>query len=514
MAENEAAVEVGARVLERGGSAADAAVAMAFVSAVVQPTSCGLGGGGFALVWDGQKRVASVIDFRETSPGGLRLRDHLGDAPPWEKRGVLAGVPGFTAGLAELHAGGGRLPWSDLVEDAARLAEGGFVVEPWLATTIRWSEKDLRRVPRASFLFGADGAPPVVGTTLRAEPLARTLRAIAAGAGAARSGPLADDVVKSARAAGSSMVGADLASYVAIRRDPLRLPYAGFEILLVPPPSGGGVTLAQQLLAFPPEDLAALEPADAVHLGAEGMRFSTAERRTWVGDPAFTRADLAFLLGGRRLADVRRRLPRSVATVPFGAAIEDGGTCHMVAWDHEDHVVSLTMSVGGMFGSKVLTEGGYFLGDSLSDFAHDALGRRAITRGPNFPRAAARPASSMAPVVVLRDGAPALAIGASGGARIPGSLLQVLQRALGRDEPLEHAIDAPRWHAPSAGGLQIEDGLLPLSDALRERGEALDTPRPSFAAVSGARARREGGVTRFEAAADPRKGGRGWILPP
>jgi gamma-glutamyltranspeptidase/glutathione hydrolase len=514
-AENDAAAEAGASVLERGGTAIDAAVAMAFVSAVTQPTSCGLGGGGFAVTWDGARREASVIDFREAAPGGLRLRDHLGNAPPWEKRGVLVGVPGFTAGLAELHAAGGKLPWSDLVGPAAKLAEDGFVVEPWLATTIGWSLRDLRRVPGAAFLLAPDGTAPAAGSTLHAPALARTLRAIAAdGPQAMRGGQVVDDLVRSARAAGSSLVGADVASYAAVRREPLRVPFGGFEVLLVPPPSGGGVTVAQQLLAFPPDDLAKLAPADAVHLGAEGMRFSIAERRTWVGDPAFTRADLAQLLDPARLADVRRRLPRTVATVPSGPAIEDGGTCHLVAWDGEDRVVSLTTSVGGMFGAKVLTEGGYFLGDALGDFAHDALGQRAITRGPNIARGGARPVSSMAPVIVLSGGAPALALGASGGARIPSSVLQVLQRVLARDEPLERAIDAPRWHAPSAGGLQIEEGLSPLEGALRERGEALDVPRPTFAAVTAVRARRSEGALRFEAAADPRKSGKAKILAP
>lgn len=508
-------MEAGARALEHGGTAIDAVVAMAFVSAVAQPTSCGLGGGGFAVVWDGATRQGSVVDFRETAPGGLRLRDHLGNAPPWEKRGVLAGVPGFTAGLAELHGAGGKLPWSDLVGEAAQLAEEGFVVEPWLATTIGWSLRDLRRVPGAAFLLAPDGAPPAAGSTLRAPALARTLRVIAAdGPSAMRGGPLVDDLVRSARAAGSSMVAADVASYAAVRRQPLRVPFAGFDVLVVPPPSGGGLTVAQQLLAFPPEDLASLSPADAVHLGAEGMRFSTAERRAWVGDPAFTRADIAQLLDPARLGDVRRRLPRTVATVPSGPAIEDGGTCHLVAWDGEDRVVSLTTSVGGMFGAKVLTEGGWFLGDALGDFAHDALGQRAITRGPNIARSGARPASSMTPVVVLSGGAPAVALGASGGARIPGSVLQVLQRVLARGESLERAIDAPRWHAPSAGGLQIEEGLSPLEGALRERGEALEEPRPTFAAVTAIRAQRDQGTLRFEAAADPRKSGKAKVLGP
>lgn len=505
-AETQAATAIGAAILERGGTAVDAAVAMAFVSAVVQPSSCGLGGGGFAVVWDPTTRRATVVDFREVAPGGLRLRDHLGNTPPWARRGVLVGVPGFVPGLAAIHASGGVLRWNEVVADAVRLADEGFVVEPWLATTLRWSENALRREPGASFLLPG-GAPPTAGDTLKIPALATTLQAIARGEGI----PVGD-VVARARAAGSTMVAADVAAYAPARREPLRIPFAGHDVLLPPPPSGGAVTIAQQLIAFPAEDVRSLDAADAVHLGAEGMRASIAERRQWVGDPAFTRVDLELLLDPSRLGALRRRLPRTGVTPPSGPPIEDGGTCQVVAWDADDRVVSLTSTLGGMFGAKIVTEGGFFLNDALGDFAHDPTGRRAISRGPNFARAGARPASSMAPAIVVVDGAPVLALGASGGARIPAAELQVLQRLLAQGEPLERAIDAPRWHAPSAGGLEIEDGLAPLAPSLRERGEALDEPRPSFAAVTAVRATRGEGGRALEAAADPRKGGAATIV--
>lgn len=505
-AETQAATAAGAAILERGGNALDAAVAMAFVSAVVQPSSCGLGGGGFAVVWDPSARVATVIDFREMAPGGLRLRDHLGNAPPWPRRGVLVGVPGFVPGLSAVHARGAALPWADVVADAARLADEGFAVEPWLATTIRWSVKDLAREPNAGFLLPG-GEPPRPGDVVRAPALARTLRAVASGEGL----PISD-VVARARAAGSTMVASDVTRYAAEHRDALRVGFAGVEVLVPPPPSGGGVAVAQQLLAFPVDDLRALADADAVHLGAEGMRASTAERRQWIGDPAFTRADVAHLLDPARMAALRRRLPPATVTPPSGPPIEDGGTCQVVAWDADDRVVTLTTTVGSMFGAKIATDGGFFLNDALGDFAHDPLGRRAISRGPNFARPGARPASSMTPVLVVEDGRPVLALGASGGARIPSAVLQVLQQTLARGQPLERAVDAPRWFAPSAGGLQIEEGLAPLAAPLRERGEALDEPRPSFAAVTAIRGTPGGGGRTFEVAADPRKGGAATIV--
>lgn len=517
-AESLAAADAGARVLEEGGSAADAVVAMALVAAVVQPTSCGLGGGGFALVWDPASRRATVVDFREVAPGGLRLKDHLGKSPPWERRGVMVGVPGFVAGLAAVHARGGRQPFEKLALGAAALAEGGFRVEPWLAATLVWNEKALRREPRASALFGLggpEGRLPVEGGELRNEPLAKTLRALAErGPRAFYRGPLAEDVVLGARAFGSSMVAADLADYQPQDREPARVPFGSREVLVPSSPSGGGVVLAQQLLLFPPADVArvAQDSAEGIHLGAEGLRASWGERRSWVGDPAFTRVDMGFLLDPARLRGVRASLPVGSVTPPSGPAIEDGGTCHLVAWDDQGLVVSFTSSIGSMFGAKIATRGGYFLGDSLADFAHDALGQKVLTRGPNFPRARARPASSMAPTLVLEAGEPMLALGGSGGAKIPSAVLQVLQRVLVRDEPLATAIAAPRWHAPSAGGLQIEEGLAPQGEALRARGEAFEAPRASFAAVTAIRVRPNAGRPSFEAASDPRKGGRAKIV--
>jgi gamma-glutamyltranspeptidase/glutathione hydrolase len=428
----------------------------------------------------------------------------------------MVGVPGFVAGLVALHQRGGRQPLPELIAPAVRLAEEGYPVTPWLAQTTVWLERELRRTPRSEHLF-VDGALPRAGQTLKNPDLARTLREVATrGADAFRSGPVADDVVSSARAAASPMVGADLRDYQAIAREPLQVALGDRVVLVPPPPSAGGVMLAQQALAFPPPDVKALAPGspDATHLVAEMVRASLRDRRAWIGDPAFTRADLGALLDPQRLREVRGRLPRDAVTPPDGPSIEDGGTCHLVAWDDADDVAQITTSIGGMFGARIMTRGGFFLGDSLADFAHDALGQRVLTKGPNFPRARARPASSMAPALVLEGGRPLLALGASGGARIPTSMIQVLHRVIVGGEPLRSAIDAPRWHAPSAGGLQIEAGLEAIAAELRARGEALEEPRPSFAAVTAIRADRSSGVRKLEGAPDPRKDGAHRVLGP
>lgn len=505
--ESEAATKAGIASLEAGGTAFDAVVAMAFTAGVTQPTSCGLGGGGFALTWDGAK--ATIVDFRETAPGGLRLRDHLSTSPPWDKRGVMVGVPGFVSGLAAVHALGGKLPWSDDLSEARRLAEDGFAVEPWLATTVQWSERDLLRIPEAAWLLEG-GALPRPGDVRKNAALGRTLGVLAEkGAGAFYRGAIADDVVKSARAAGSTVVGADLVKYAAVTREPLRVRWGSYDVIVPPSPSGGAVMLAQELLVFPPDDVKKLEPGSALytHLVSEGLREAGAERRAKVGDPAYTRVDEDDLVAAERLRAVRRGLRETTTREPEATLIEDGGTCSLVAWDEAGRVVVVTASVGGMFGAKIATRGGFFLDDSLTDFAHDALAAKVATKGPNFPRAAARPVSSMAPTLLLEGGRPALAVSGSGGGRIPGAILQVMHRALASGATLDEAIAAPRFHPPAAGGLSIEEGLAPIAGALRERGESLEEPRPTFAAVTAIRRRELDGRSVLEAGADPRKRG-------
>lgn len=513
LADSQQPAGVGGRVADAGGNAYDVAIAMAFTAAVTQPSACGLGGGGFALVWDGGK--ATVIDFRETAPGGLRLRDHLSTSPPFDKRGVMAGVPGFVAGMAALHARGAALPWRDDVEGARRLAADGFVVEWWLQQTIEWSKGSLGRAGASDLVDG--GAHEA--SDLHSNPaLAKTLGILAdEGAAAFYKGPLADDLVRSARAAGSTIVGADLAKYAVEIREPLRVPWGAYQVLVPPPPSGGGVVLAQQLLTFPPDDVAALAPGSGrwVHLLAEGLREAGAERRAKVGDPAFTRADMGEMLDAERLRGVRRGLRENTTREPDRTLIEDGGTCSFVAWDDQDRVVVLSASIGGMFGAKLLTKGGYFLGDALTDFAHDALAAKVATKGPNFPRAGARPVSSMTPALLLEGGRPALAITATGGARVPGAIVQILHRALVADVPLEDATTSPMFHAPAAGGLMIDERLLPIADDLRKRGEAIDAPRPIFVRAAVVRRRSAGaaGSATFEAGTT-RGGGVGyWHAP-
>ncbi len=518
--ENDAALAVAATVLDRGGNAIDAAVAGILVAGVAQPSSTGLGGDGFAVVWDADKKTAFTVDFRATSPKGLRRADHLSRSPKKKKRGVMVGVPGMVAGLFAMHEHGGKLPWADLVGLAADVADQGFVVSPYLAEAFAWlaNEKDVDPSfsvgqPMAGPPTDASGARPAPvpsGASLQNPSLATALRAIATGGPKAfYSGELARDVVDTARAGGSSMTQADLALYQAAVREPLAFDWEGFRVLTVAPPSAGGVALAEMLGLFPKADLRALGfgTGPYVHLLAEGLRTTLVDRQLLIGDPAFTKMDVAALLDPARLNAKRASFHLDATTMPKIRGIKEGGTYHLAILDESGNAVSVTTTLTDLFGAKLVTRAGFPLNDALVDFTMDDYGQRPTNRGPNFPRGGARPTSSLTPTIVMRDGAVVLALGASGGLRAPSSVVEVLFARLVFDRPLAEAVSGPRFHVPSSGALYLDSGLAKLSEDLRGRGEIVDANRPDFGAISAVERHDENGRRVFGAAGDPRKHG-------
>ena len=518
--ENDAALAVAAAVLDRGGNAVDAAVAGVLAAGVAQPSSTGLGGDGFAVVWDAEKKTSFTVDFRVTSPKGLRRVDHLSRTPKHKKRGAMIGVPGMVAGLFAMHQRAGKLPWDDLVGLAADVAERGFVVSPYLAEAFAWlaAEKDVDPnfsvgEPMAGPKADASGARPLpvpAGASLQNPALAGALRALATGGPKAfYSGELGRDVVDTARAAGSSMTQADLAAYDAIVREPLSVDWEGFRVLTTPPPSGGGVMLAEMLGLFSKADLASLGfgTGPYVHVLAEGLRTSLADRQLLVGDPAFTKMDLGALLDPARLHAKRAGFRLDATTIPKMRSIKEGGTYHFAVIDESGGAVSVTSTLTDLFGSKLVTRAGFPLNDALVDFAMDDYGQRPTNRGPNFPRGGARPTSSLTPAIVMRDDEVVLALGASGGLRAPSSVVEVLFARLVFERSLAEAVSGPRFHVPTTGALFLDSGLAKLVDDLRARGEIVDAKRADFGAVSAVERRTEGGLRVLGAAGDPRKQG-------
>jgi len=440
------AAEAGAAMLAAGGSAADAAVAVQAMLALVEPQSSGLGGGAFLLYWDASARELQTWDARETAPAAATPDYWLDDEGEplgfWEAviGGRSVGVPGTPALLEAIHAAHGRLPFADALAPAAAAAERGFRVTPRLAASTAWAEaaRDLARFPetRAHFLR-PDGTVRQVDEMLTNPALARTLRLMAAhGARPFYEGAIAGDILAKVRTGTnpSPMTAADLAGYAVKRRPPVCLPYRAYEVCGMGPPSSGGLTVGQILGMLSAFDLPALgatpegrEEAMALFVAASKRAF--ADRGLYMADsdfvampeglldPAYLAARAAEIdpsdLSGEAEPgeppwdDAARRAPD---TQP-----ERAGTSHFVVVDRHGDMVSATSSIETGFGSGLMTNG-FLLNNELTDFAF--VPEKDGAPVANRVEGGKRPRSSMSPTIVLKDGAPVLLIGSPGGSRI------------------------------------------------------------------------------------------------
>ena len=430
------AAQAGAAILRAGGSAADAAIAAQLVLAVVEPQSSGIGGGGFALHWDGHR--ASSWDGRETAPSAADEGLLLGaDGKPLAFHaaavgGRAVGTPGLLRLLESLHQAHGRLPWAVLFEPAIRAAEQGFEIGPRLHQLLLDDAKRLRTDARARALFlDANGAPWPVGHRLRNPALARTLQWLATHGPAsfyAADGPIAPAIIdKVQRDVGNPgrLTQDDLTRYRSVERAPLCRRWRAVRICGMGPPSSGGVTVLQILLLL--DRLPATDPAplrdgaptpDLLHRYTEASRLAFADRELLVADPAFEPAATAAItpaLAGDYL-DRRARLVgvRSMGRAAPGVEIARGrdaglpppSTTHLSVVDARGHAVALTSSIESQFGARRMVSpwpelaGGFLLNNQLTDFSfapRDGTGRPVANRVAPLKR----PRSSMAPTLVF-----------------------------------------------------------------------------------------------------------------
>jgi gamma-glutamyltranspeptidase/glutathione hydrolase len=512
--ENATASRIAMDVLQKGGSAADAAVAGTLAIGVAQPVSSGLGGGGFAVIWDAHAKNITVLDFRETAPLGLHPGDFLErEKLPAKKRGVMFGVPGEVAGLTEIHQRWGKLPLADVVRGAADAAESGFPLSAHLARALKWNEAWVLKTPRYAGIFAPSGALAAPRQMLKNPALAATLRRIAAeGKAAFYEGAIARDILDTAASVGSKILPAELTRYRVVERAALHTAWEGYDVFTMPPPSGGGLLMLETLHMHTKADLAGLGYATGAyhHLLAETFRGAIADRLHTVGDPAFARVDVDALASPARMAARRAKIRMDTTTLAEKFTLSEAGTSHLVVADDQGNVVSITSTVNNMFGCKAVTASGFVLNDELDDFTRDTLSRRFGMAGkdPNAPRGGARPASSMTPTIVLQSGAPVFALGGSGGMRIATGTTQVLLARLIFGRSAEDAVSDPRIETPPSGGLLL-DAAAPEGEVadLQKRGEVVDTTKPNFSAVQAIALGQKSGMRVLEAGADPRKGG-------
>ena len=510
--ESPGATREAGRVLTAGGNAFDAAVCAALVAGFTDPSSSGIGGGGFALAWTARDQKPFLVDFRETAPAAIDAAVLDQRPVPPEKRGQTVGVPGEVAGLFELQQRFGKLGWRDVVTRAATLAARGFAAEPH--TTVQVAEQQQALLSHSAHfrsVYLPGGSAAKLGATLRSPRLSKTLARIAAeGKRGLYEGPVASDIVNTIKSAGGALELADLANYQVVEREPLRVSWAGKQILTMPPPSAGGLLLAETLSLFSPAELVAMNdaPSKRLHLLAEAMRGATADRVRFVGDPAFVSVDVAKLLSSARLARRKALIAADRTHTQPRFGLEDAGTHHLVVADQDGNWVSLTTTVNDAFGAKLVAEqSGIVLNNQLTDFATpDSITAFGMTESPNRVRPGARPVSSMAPTLVLESGVPSLALGGSGALTIAPNVTQVLLNRVAYGMPVAAAVSAPRFTipAPRTGQtLWLESALAKVyADDLTARGE-LWLGKDSRNAVQVIA--RDNGV--FSAAADARKQG-------
>ena len=374
------ATAAGVRVLEAGGNAVDAAIAVGFALAVSYPSAGNLGGGGFMLVRlaDGE---TSFIDFREKAPSGARrdmYLDQEGDViEDLSVRGHLAsGVPGTVAGLWRAHQLHGSTEWRELVATSVELAENGFPIGTHLAASLEKLHVHLEDWFGLSKFFDREGRPFDAGDILVQHDLARTLEAIAEeGADGFYSSRTASFIAAEMRRGGGLITEEDLASYEVIEREPVKGSYRGFEIISAPPPSSGGIVLLEILNVLEGYEMGGVRDIEKIHLVVEAERRAYADRASWLGDPGFVNIPVERLISKDYADDLRKNIntlaTRSSELEASGnPAPESEETTHYSVVDASGNAVAVTTTLNGSYGSYVVVEGaGFLMNNEMDDFS-------------------------------------------------------------------------------------------------------------------------------------------------
>jgi gamma-glutamyltranspeptidase/glutathione hydrolase len=451
------AAAVGADVLKAGGTAVDAAVAVAFAEAVTWPEAGNIGGGGFMLVWPGSGKEPTFFDYREKAPAAA-TEDMFARGVDGQSHKV-AGVPGTVRGLELAHKRFGRRPWKELVLPAVRLAEDGFTVDGPLARRLNGVLTEKTRNVEFKRVYGKPGGGAWRdGDTLRLPDLARTLRLVAEkGADGFYAGETAEKIAAEMKAGGGLITAADLAAYTAKERKPVHGTYRGYDVYGPPPPSSGGTAVVEALNILETFDLAKhpRQSPETVHLMAEAMRRAFADRAKHLGDPDFVTVPehLASKEYAKKLAagiDPAKATPS--ASLAPEIELRDGGnsTTHFSVIDKDGMAVANTYTLENSFGNRVVVRGaGFILNNEMTDFnTRPGVTTRTGTIGTPANRIAPgkRMLSSMTPTIVAKDGKVLLVTGSPGGRTIINTVLCVLVNVLDYRMPPQQAVDEPRLH--------------------------------------------------------------------
>ena len=456
------ASQAGIEMLEQGGNAVDAAVAVGYALAVTYPAAGNLGGGGFMLIRMGDGR-STFLDFREKAPAAATVGmflDEQGNVVPGRstQTWLAVGVPGSAAGLDAARAKYGTLPRAAVMAPAIRLARDGFVLTPGDMATFNQATERLRRDPAAAAIFLPAGKPLQPGDRLLQPDLARTLQQISEqGPDALYRGRIGDAIVAASHAGGGILAKHDLETYQVRELAPVGCSYRGYAIASSPPPSSGGVVICEILNILEGYDLRAMgfHSAAEVHVLVEAMRHAFVDRNARLGDPDFVQNPVARLLDKAYAAAIRQTINpvRATPSADLGPGTpphEGTNTTQFSVEDRDGNAVSVTYSLNDWFGiGRVAAGTGILMNDTMDDFTSKPGTPNMFGLVQGAVNAAApgkTPLSSMSPTIVSKDGKPVMVIGSPGGPRIITVTLETILNVIDHGMTLQEAIDAPRLH--------------------------------------------------------------------
>lgn len=491
------ASRIGMEIMRKGGNAYDAAVATQFALAVAFPVAGNIGGGGF-MVYRSASGETGSLDYRETAPGAARetmYQDSLGNVVDGLSTDthLAVGVPGAVDGMVKVHEKLGSMPWSELVQPAIDLARNGVILTQKEADGLNYSKDAFRKNNKHTPYLVRDKVWQA-GDTLRHPDLARTLERIRdKGRAGFYAGQTADLLVKEMRRGGGIISHQDLENYTSVWRKPVIGKYKSYNVISMAPPSSGGVALLQLLQMVEPYDLQKFgwQSAKAIQIMTEAERRVYADRATYLGDPDFVNVPVQELLDKEYLENrmqsmsMARATPSSSIKAGTLPVHESDQTTHFSIVDPAGNAVSITTTLNGAYGSKVMVEGaGFLLNNEMDDFSakpgvpnmFGLVGGKANAIQPNK-----RMLSSMTPTILEKDGKLYMVVGTPGGSTIITSVFQTILNVLEHGMTMQEAVAAPRFHhqwlpdeiqhTADAIPTEVREELKAKGYTLQERGQ-------------------------------------------
>jgi gamma-glutamyltranspeptidase/glutathione hydrolase len=549
---NETASQSALKILNQGGNAIDAAVAAAATLGVTDPFSCGIGGGGFMLIYLAKEKRFVVLDHRETAPASVRpdIFTENGKAIEWEdsvSSGRSVGVPGTVRAWDEALKRYGSMQFKQVLAPAIQTAEQGFKISPIFHHLNSGAARKFALYSSSSALYLHDGKPLPVGYAFKNPDLAKTYKILAQnGANAFYRGKIADALLNTvnnppvhgnAKVRPGNMTQADLLNYEVRTRLPLHSTYRGYDLFALGAPSSGGLTVALALNILENFDTKKMSRQQVEHLYLEASRLAFADRNAYIGDPEFVDVPVAGLLSKdyskQRAQQIRldQAASRALAALPgdpyqfqqdpsvplrprafAGSASvvvkeESNHTTHLTVSDKEGNIVAYTYTIEDWGGNGMVVPGyGFLLNNELSDFDFTAP-------HPNIPEAGKRPRSSIAPVIAFKDGKPAFTVGSPGGSTIITTVLQTIVNHIDLNMDMLRALAAPRMSERNAAQTQVEPNFIggPQATGLARFGHQwnFDKSEAEIGAASAIRFNPDGTVT---AISEPARHGVGSAL--